>query len=56
MLLNARKRNLKINFTLWSAGLSGGNKTVFCLCNKLSERGHDVSVTSLEIGGRHGWF
>lgn len=46
----------KINFVLWNAGLSGGNRTVFQLCNGLSERGYDVSVTSLLRGGKHDWF
>lgn len=45
-----------MNFTLWGAGVSGGNRTVFQLCNGLSERGYDVSVTCLEVGGRHDWF
>lgn len=47
---------MKINFTLWSAGISGGNRTIFQLANKLTERGHEVSITSLEIGGTHKWF
>jgi glycosyltransferase involved in cell wall biosynthesis len=47
---------MKINFTLWSAGVSGGNRTIYQLANKLTEHGHDVSITSLAIGGTHKWF
>ncbi|MGD9131307.1 MAG: glycosyltransferase family 4 protein [Candidatus Bathyarchaeota archaeon] len=47
---------MKINFNLWSAGISGGNRTIYQLANKLTEHGHDVSITSLAIGGTHEWF
>lgn len=47
---------MKINFNLWSAGVSGGNRTIYQLANKLAEHGHEVSITSLAIGGTHKWF
>jgi len=47
---------MKINFNLWSAGVSGGNRTIYQLANKLTEHGYDVSITSLAIGGIHKWF
>lgn len=47
---------MKINFTLWSAGVSGGNRTIYQLANKLAEHDHEVHITTLAIGGTHEWF
>lgn len=45
---------MKINFTLWSTGLYGGVRAVFSVANRLSERGHKVTITTLS--GSHKWF
>ena len=36
---------MRINFNLWSAGVCGGNRTVYNLANGLTERGHEVTAT-----------
>ena len=45
---------LRINFTLWTASLSGGTRHIFEVANGLTRRGHDVTITSL--AGDHRWF
>lgn len=45
---------MKINFTSWSTGLSGGNRAIFEIANGLANRGHSVTITAL--GGNHSWF
>jgi len=39
---------LKINFTLWDLLLSGGTRVIFELANRLQDRGHEVTITSLK--------
>jgi glycosyltransferase involved in cell wall biosynthesis len=43
-----------INFTLYSTYMTGGVRAIFEVANGLSERGHEVIITSLE--GDHTWF
>ncbi|MDP3013379.1 MAG: hypothetical protein Q8M92_04000, partial [Candidatus Subteraquimicrobiales bacterium] len=45
---------MKINFTLLSTFMTGGVRAVFEIANGLSQRGHQVTITSLE--GDHTWF
>jgi glycosyltransferase involved in cell wall biosynthesis len=45
---------MKINFTLYSTSMTGGVRAIFEVANGLSQRGHDVTITSLE--GDHTWF
>lgn len=45
---------MKVNFTLWGTGISGGVRVIFELANRMQQRGHDVSITAL--CGNHGWF
>lgn len=45
---------MKINFTLYSTYMTGGVRAIFEVANGLSQRGHDVTITSLE--GDHAWF
>lgn len=47
---------MKINFNLWSLGISGGTRTVFSLANGLVDRGHEVTITALGKGGNAKWF
>jgi len=43
---------MRINYTLWSVGHSGGVRVIFKLAQGLSRKGHKVTVTNL-IGGRY---
>jgi glycosyltransferase involved in cell wall biosynthesis len=45
---------MKINFTLYSTYMTGGVRAIFEVANGLSQRGHKVTITSLE--GDHTWF
>jgi len=45
---------LRINFTLWTASLSGGTRHIFEVANNLTRRGHQVMITTL--AGDHRWF
>jgi glycosyltransferase involved in cell wall biosynthesis len=45
---------MKINFTLYSTSMTGGVRAIFEVANGLSQRGHEVIITSLE--GDHTWF
>jgi glycosyltransferase involved in cell wall biosynthesis len=45
---------MKINFTLYSTSMTGGVRAIFEVANGLSQRGHHVTITSLE--GDHTWF
>jgi len=45
---------VKINYTLWGTGLAGGTRNIFETANRLVDRGHDITITSLE--GDHSWF
>jgi len=46
---------LRINYVMWTVGPSGGHRTLFELANRLSARGHDVSITALYRDSRQ-WF
>lgn len=46
---------MRINFVMWTVGPSGGHRTQFELANRLSARGHDVSITAL-YRDRRNWF
>lgn len=45
---------MRINFTLWSVGLAGGVRAIFEIANRLSEKGHHITITAL--GGDYRWF
>ena len=46
---------MRINYVMWTVGPSGGHRTLFELANRLSMRGHDVSITALYQDSRQ-WF
>lgn len=47
---------MKINFTLFGAGLTGGTFNIVEPANRLAERGHDVTVLSIGNPGDLDWF
>lgn len=47
---------MKINFNIWSAGITGGNRTIYELINGLAKKDHKITVTALALGGTHEWF
>jgi len=47
---------MKINFTLFGAGLTGGNFNIIEPANRLAERGHEVIVTSIGKINDLDWF
>ena len=53
-LKSSRRNTMKINFTLYSTYMTGGVRAIFEVANRLSQRGHEVTLTSLE--GDHSWF
>lgn len=46
---------MKITYVLKSTGLCGGHRVVLEHCNRLVERGHDVTLYGLDAGWK-GWF
>jgi len=50
------KKNMRINFTSWGLGRTGGNRALFEVANRLIGRGHTVSFTSIDRPGAHRWF
>jgi glycosyltransferase involved in cell wall biosynthesis len=40
---------MKINFTMWTVGRSGGNRVIFELSNRLATKGHDVTITAIKV-------
>lgn len=47
---------MKINYTIFGTGLTGGTKVIFEIANGLVERGHEVTITSLGHENDHKWF
>lgn len=47
---------MKINFNCLSLSMSGGNRTVLELANRLTERGHGVTITTLGLPRDAKWF
>ena len=47
---------LKINYTMFSTGLTGGVRVLLEIANRLVEKGHYVTVTSLGNEKDHRWF
>lgn len=47
---------MKINFTLFGAGLTGGNFNIVEPANRLAERGHEVFITSIGKPSDLDWF
>jgi glycosyltransferase involved in cell wall biosynthesis len=47
---------MKINFNSLSLGMSGGNRTVLEIANRLTERGHRVTITTLGLPRDARWF
>ncbi|GAB6948082.1 glycosyltransferase family 4 protein [Vulcanisaeta sp. JCM 16161] len=45
---------MRIVFVGWDVGIAGGNRAIFEVANRLSERGHSVNIVAL--GGDHSWF
>ncbi len=45
---------MKVVFVGWDVSIAGGNRAIFEVANRLSERGYDVSIIAL--GGDHTWF
>lgn len=45
-----------INYTMWDTPPHGGVRVIFEIVNKLIERGHEVSVTSLAGRNDYRWF
>ncbi|MEM0316129.1 MAG: glycosyltransferase family 4 protein, partial [Archaeoglobaceae archaeon] len=49
------REKMKVNFTFWGTGRTGGTRVLFEVANRLAERGHKVTITSLGPP-RHHWF
>jgi glycosyltransferase involved in cell wall biosynthesis len=47
---------MKINFNSFGLTLCGGNRTILEVSNRLVERGHDVTITTLGEPQNHQWF
>ena len=47
---------MKINYTMFGTGLTGGVRVLLEIANRLVERGHDVTITSLGNENDHKWF
>ncbi|MCW4046496.1 MAG: glycosyltransferase family 4 protein [Candidatus Bathyarchaeota archaeon] len=47
---------MNINYTMFDTGLTGGARVLLEIANKLVDRGHHVTITSLGNKNRHGWF
>lgn len=47
---------MKINYTMFGTGLTGGVRVLLEIANRLVERGHEVTITSLGNGNDHNWF
>jgi glycosyltransferase involved in cell wall biosynthesis len=47
---------MKINYTMFSTGLTGGVRVLLEIANGLSNRGHDVTITSLGNEKDHNWI
>lgn len=47
---------MKINYTMWDTPSHGGVRVIFEFANRLAERGHEVTITSLAGRGNSSWF
>jgi glycosyltransferase involved in cell wall biosynthesis len=47
---------MKINYTMFGTGLTGGVRVLFDIVNRLVDRGHEVTITSLGNENDHNWF
>ena len=47
---------MKINFVIWRIDRSGGVRVLLEIANRLTERGHDVTITTRGIPGSYTWF
>ena len=47
---------MKINYTMFGTGLTGGVRVLLEIANRLVERGHEVTITSLGNENDHNWF
>ncbi len=47
---------IKINYTMYSMGLTGGVRVIFEIANRLADRGHEVTITALGDKEDHGWI
>lgn len=47
---------MKINYTMFGTGLTGGVRVLLEIANRLIERGHEVTITSLGSENDHKWF
>lgn len=47
---------MKINYTMFGTGLTGGVRVLLEIANGLVERGHEVTITSLGNVNDHNWF
>ncbi len=47
---------MKINYTMFGVGLTGGVRVLLEIANRLVERGHEVTITSLGYENDHKWF
>ena len=47
---------MKINYTMFRTGLTGGVRVLLEIANGLVERGHEVTITSLGNENDHKWF
>ena len=47
---------MKINYTMYGTGLTGGVRVLLEIANGLVERGHDVTLTTLGSKEDHAWF
>ena len=47
---------MKINYTMFGTGLTGGVRVLLEIANGLVDRGHEVTITSLGSVNTHKWF
>ena len=47
---------MKINYTMFGTGLTGGVRVLLEIANGLVDRGHEVTITSLGSVNDHKWF
>lgn len=47
---------MKINYTMFGTGLTGGVRVLLEIANGLVDRGHEVTITSIGNENDHKWF
>ena len=47
---------MRINFTMWNMGRSGGARVVFEVGNRLAAKGHEITYTTLRRASASPWF